>query len=140
MGLHELQNIRQHRDDHKPIKKYTIPKVSAKRAKKILEQKVTLEADKEFYKAIWAASPHRCQCGCAAKLGKQPLTTMFHHLLFKSKYPDLRHTAENIMILHPACHNAYHSNPLNRPEVIRRQQEVLKLYEAGKLNNDDAIN
>jgi 5-methylcytosine-specific restriction endonuclease McrA len=134
MGLEQLQNIREHRNDPKIKKKYVIPKVSKKKAKQILEQKATLEADKEFYIQIWAASPHFCQCGCHARLGKEPLTTMFHHLLFKSKYPDLRHTPENIMILLPACHNAYHANPLNRPEVTRRQQEVLKLYEAGKLN------
>lgn len=137
MGLRELQNIRDHRDDPKPVKKYTIRKVSEKRAKKLLEQKATAEADKEFYVKIWAASGRFCQCGCHAKLGKEPLTTMFHHLLFKSKYPDLRHTPENIMLLHPNCHNAYHANPLNRPEVTRRQQEVLKLYEAGKLNQPE---
>jgi hypothetical protein len=139
MGIEQLRSIRDHRDDPKPVKKYSISKVSKKRAKKILEQKATQEKDWEFYLAIWAASPHRCQCGCAAKLGKEPLTTMFHHLLSKkpSEYPELRHTPENIMILHPSCHNAYHSNPLNRPEVTRRQQEVLKLYEAGKLNIPD---
>jgi hypothetical protein len=137
MGLKELQNLRDHRDDPKPVKRYSIPKVSKKRAKKLLEQKATIEADWEFYLHIWAASPHHCQCGCHARLGKEPLTTMFHHLLFKAQYPDLRHTPENIMILLPACHNAYHSNPLNRPEVTRRQQEVLKLYEAGKLNQNE---
>lgn len=121
----------------KPKKYYTIPKVSAKRAKKILEQKATVEADKEFYFHIWVASPHICQCGCKKKLGKEPLTTFFHHLLFKAQYPDLRHTPENIMILHPDCHNAYHSNPLNRPEVTRRQEEVRKLYEAGRLNQPE---
>jgi CRISPR-associated protein Cas8b1/Cst1 subtype I-B len=138
MGLRELQNIRDHRDDPKPAKRYSIPKVSKKRAKKLLEQKATIEADKEFYKEIWLASPHVCQCGCKAKLGKEPLTTMFHHLLFKSKYPDLRHTPENIMILHPDCHNSYHTNPLSRPEITRRQEEVLKLYETGKLNQDQS--
>jgi 5-methylcytosine-specific restriction endonuclease McrA len=137
MGYQQLQDIRDRRNDIKVKKKYVIPKVSKKRAKQILEQKATLEADHEFYKAIWAASGHYCQCGCHARLGKEPLTTMFHHLLFKSKYPDLRHTPENIMILHPNCHNAYHANPLNRPEVTRRQLEVLKLYESGKLNQND---
>jgi len=137
MGLIELQNLRDHRDDPKPVKKYSIRKVSKKKAKKILEQKATLEEDKNFYEQIWLASPHRCQCGCRASLGKEPLATMFHHLLFKSKYPDLRHTPENIMLLLPSCHNAYHANPLNRPEVTRRQSEVLILYETGKLNQTE---
>jgi 5-methylcytosine-specific restriction endonuclease McrA len=139
MGLRELQNIRDHRDDPKPVKRYSIPKISKKRAKKMLEDKATFEQDKLFYEEIWRASPHMCQCGCRAKLGKEPLTTFFHHLLAKkaSEYPELRHTPENIMILHPDCHNAYHSNPLNRPEITRRQGEVLKLYEAGKFNTKD---
>jgi len=127
MGLQELQNIRDHRNDPKPVKKYSIPKVSKKRAKKILEDKATFEADKEFYKEIWLASPHFCQCGCKAKLGKESLTTFFHHLLFKSKYPQFRYTPENIMILHPDCHNSYHTNPDSRPEIKRRQSEAIKM-------------
>lgn len=127
MGLKELQNIRDHRDDPKPVKKYSIAKVSKKRAKKMLENKATFEADKQFYLEIWLASPHICQCGCKANLGKEPLTTFFHHLLFKSKYPQFRHTPENIMILHPDCHNSYHTNPDSRPEVGRRQKEAEKV-------------
>jgi len=137
VSIESIRAIKEQATLPKVKKKYVIPKISAKRAKKILEEKATFEADKEFYKEIWAASPHHCQCGCHARLGKEPLTTMFHHLLFKSKYPDLRHTPENIMLLHPNCHNAYHANPLNRPEITRRQAEVLKLYEAGKLNEKD---
>lgn len=138
MPLKELQNIRDHRDDQKPVKKHTIRKVSEKRAKKLLQQKATFEEDKLFYAEIWLASPHICQCNCKAKLGKEPLTTFFHHLLFKAQYPELRHVPENIMILHPDCHNAYHSNPLNRPEVIRRQVIALKLYEEGKFKPDES--
>lgn len=137
MGLRELQNLREHRDDPKPVKKYTIPKVSKKRAKKILEQKATFEQDKLFYAEIWIASPHICQCGCKKKLGKEPLTTFFHHLLFKAQYPELRHTPENIMILHPECHNAYHTFPDSRSEVQRRQAQVLTLLESGKLNEKE---
>lgn len=136
MGAEEIRRLKEEALLPKVKKKYVIPKVSNKRAKRMLEDKATFEVDKEFYVQIWAASPHKCQCGCDAKLGKEPLTTFFHHLLFKAQYPDLRHTPENIMILHPNCHNAYHSNPLNRPEVTKRQVEVLKLYEDGKLNNE----
>jgi 5-methylcytosine-specific restriction endonuclease McrA len=104
MGLQQLQNIRDHRNDPKVKKKYIIPKVSKKRAKQILEQKATLEADKEFYKAIWAASPHWC-FECGKKLGREPLTLFFHHLLEKRNYPQFRHTPENITILCPDCHS-----------------------------------
>jgi 5-methylcytosine-specific restriction endonuclease McrA len=127
VGIDQLRRIREERDIPKPRKWYTISRVSPKRQKKLLEQKATLEADKEFYKEIWLASAHVCQCGCQAKLGKEPLLQFFHHLLFKSKYPQFRHTPENIMILHPDCHNSYHANPLTRPEVTRRQKEAEKI-------------
>lgn len=136
MGAEEIRRLKEQALEPKAKKVYQIPKVSKKRQKRLLEEKATFEADKEFYREMWLASPHVCQCGCKAKLGKEPFTTYFHHLLAKkpSEYPELRHCPENIMILHPDCHNAYHSNPLNKPEVIRRQAEVLKLYESGKLN------
>lgn len=137
MGAEQIRLLKQAALEPKIKKKYSIPKISPKRAKRILADKATFEADKEFYIQIWAASPHKCQCSCKAKLGKEPLTTFFHHLLFKAQYPELRHVPENIMILHPDCHNAYHSNPLNRPEVMRRQNEILKLYESGKLNQNE---
>lgn len=122
--LNRLQNARNKKEKRPP---QPIAKVSAKKAKEIREDKNTLLIDKEFYAEIWLASPHVCQCGCKQKLGKEMLTTFFHHLLFKAKYPAFRWTPENIMLLHPDCHNAYHSNPDNRPEIKRRQLEAIKL-------------
>lgn len=128
--MDRAENIRRLKEQAKEpkIKKaYYIPKVSEKRKKQIEADKDLLAADKEFYHEIWLASPHACQCGCNAKLGKEPFTTFFHHLLFKAKYPQLRHVPENIMILHPDCHNSYHTNPDSRPEIQRRQKEASRL-------------
>lgn len=122
-----LEQLRKAREPKPKKEKKPIAKVSKKRAKQIELDKQTFEQDKIFYKEIWDASPHRCQCGCNAKLGKEPLTTFFHHLLFKAQFPQFRHTHENIMILHPDCHNSYHTNPDTRPEVKRRQEEAKKL-------------
>lgn len=118
-------NLARAKKDKKPPA--PIAKVSAKKAKEIKEDKDLLLLDKVFYLEVWRASPHVCQCGCKQKLGKEILITFFHHLLAKAKYPLLRHTAENIMLLHPDCHNAYETNPDNRPEVKRRQVEAIKL-------------
>jgi 5-methylcytosine-specific restriction endonuclease McrA len=127
VGLKELQNIRAHRDDPKPVKKYTITKVSKKRQKKLEDQKELHKLDKEFYLEIWLASPHVCQCGCNKKLGKEPLTLFFHHLLEKRNYPQFRHTPENIMILAPDCHQQVEVDIDKRPAVKRRRAEVEKL-------------
>ena len=122
--LNSLLNARKKKQ---PKPKKAIAKVSAKRMKEIEQNKELLKLDDEFYKTIWDASAHKCQCGCNAKLGKEPLRTFFHHLLFKAQYEQFRHSPENIMILHPDCHNAYHANPLNRPEIIKRQEEAKRV-------------
>lgn len=122
-----IRRLKEQAKEPKAKKYYQIPKVSEKRKKQILADKDLLAADKEFYNEIWLASSHECQCGCKAKLGKEPLLTFFHHLLFKSKYPHLRHVPENIMLLHPDCHNSYHTNPDTRPEVKHRQSEASRL-------------
>lgn len=111
----------------KPKIKKPIAKQSAKAKAKVGEDKALFEADKIFYADIWAASPHRCQCGCGVNLGKEALTTMFHHVLPKSTYPQFRHTPENIMILHPNCHTSVEVSLDNRPEVKKRKQELIKL-------------
>lgn len=113
----------------RPLKqkvKKPIAKVSAKRKLQIVEDKVLFEKDKEFYREVWNASPHVCQCGCKRYLGKEPLTTFFHHLLPKSIYPQFRHTFENIMILHPDDHSQAESNIDKLPEVKRRTIEAEK--------------
>jgi 5-methylcytosine-specific restriction endonuclease McrA len=107
----------------KPKKKYTIPKVSAKRVLKIEEGKKTFEEDKKFYKEIWDASPHVCQ-ECNKKLGKEPLTLFFHHALPKRNFPEFRHTAENIIILCPDCHQQAETDLDKVPGVKKRTEEI----------------
>lgn len=107
----------------KPKKKYSIPKVSAKRVLKIEEGKKTFEEDKKFYKEIWDASPHVCQ-ECNKKLGKEPLTLFFHHALPKRNFPEFRHTAENIIILCPDCHQQAEADLDKVPGVKKRTEEI----------------
>lgn len=136
MGIEQIRNIRDHRDDPKPVKRYSIPKVSKKRAKKILEQKATQEADKEFYLEVWRAVPHRCY-NCRCKLPKEPSNFMFHHLLPKHIYPQFRYEPLNIAIVCLECHSKCETNIDFAPKVKQMRDDVLKLYEAGKLNQPE---
>ena len=105
---------------------YRIPKVSPKRQLQIVENKVLLAQDKIFYKEIWDASPHVCgECGCY--LGKEAMTTFFHHLIPKKVYPQFRHTPENIMILCTEHHYQVGMNVDRLPAVLRREEEVRRL-------------
>lgn len=123
MGLKELQYIRDHRNDIKPKKKYPIAKVSKKRQKLLAEQKITAERDAEFYKEIFAASPHKCQ-NCDCKLPRTPSNFMFHHLLEKRNYPQYRYVPENIMILCLTCHSKAETNIDFAPKIKLRREEA----------------
>lgn len=116
MGLKELQNIREQRDEPKTKKVYSIPKVSKKRQKKLEDQKDLQKKDRDFYMEVWHASPHKCQ-NCDRRLPKTPSNWMFHHLLPKAKYPKFRHTPENISILCFDCHSQVEVNIDKTPIV-----------------------
>lgn len=118
-----IRRIKEQAGEPKQKKVYTIPKISAKRAKQIEQDKKTFEQDKVFYKEIWDASPHVCQ-SCGVKLGKEPLTLFFHHLLPKAKYEALRHIPENIMILCPNCHSQAETDLDKVPKVKARALEA----------------
>lgn len=126
MGLKELQNIREHRNDPKPKKFKAIAKKSQKKIKQEAEAKETQLLDKEFYLEHWRACGHTCeQCGC--KLGKEPLTLFFHHALPKRNYPQFRHTHENIIVVCRDCHAQCETDLDKTPIIKRRTQEIEKL-------------
>jgi len=124
-----LEQRRKHIEDGRPLapkKKYTIPKMSAKRLAKVEAEKNLFELDKIFYKEVWDASPHVCS-ECGKKLGKEPLTIFFHHLLRKVKYPEFRHTPENIAVLCPDCHTQAETDLGKTPKTKKRTDEARKL-------------
>lgn len=127
MGIENIRRLKEQAGQPKIKKAYSIPKMSDKTKAKMEQDKELLNLDKEFYLEIWHASPHVCFCGCGKKLGKEPLTILFHHLLEKAKYPQFRHVPENIALLAPECHTAYHNNPDSRPKIKQRRKEVEKL-------------
>lgn len=126
MGLEFIQNLKANANEPKPKKVYVIPRVSKKRAAKIDQQKELLKLDEEFYKEVYAASPHSCQ-NCFCKLPKTPMNFMFHHLLPKRHYPELRHVPENIMILCLTCHSKAETNIDFAPRIKQRTLEAEKL-------------
>lgn len=126
MGLKELQNIREHRDDPKPKKIYAIAKCSKKRQKKLAEQKDLHKLDKEFYLEHWNACPHVCE-QCKRKLGRQPLTLYFHHALPKRNYPQFRHTHENIIVVCVDCHQQAETDLDKVPIIKQRTLEIEKI-------------
>jgi 5-methylcytosine-specific restriction endonuclease McrA len=60
---------------------------------------------KAFFLQVWnKKQKHECE-NCGKWLGNEPLSYMFDHLLEKSKYPELKYTEENIMLVCLECHD-----------------------------------
>jgi 5-methylcytosine-specific restriction endonuclease McrA len=121
-----IRRLKEKSKEPKVKKTYTIAKVSPKRKKLLEDQKILQKQDEEFYKEVYAASPHKCQ-NCDCGLPKTPSNFLFHHILPKAKYPEFRHTPENIMILCLSCHSKAETNIDFAPRIKQRRNEVEKL-------------
>lgn len=96
----------------KPLKKATFkycPMPSAKSPlDKLIEDEVRKALDlpnrNDFFITIWNKRPHICQ-HCGKRLGNEPRSYMFDHLLEKSKYKDLEFEEENIWLVCLECHD-----------------------------------
>jgi len=78
----------------------------------------------EFFLGIWKHRIHKSEIS-GEWLGTVPLSTMFHHILTKSKYPQAKFDEENVILLHPQEHGNVHLNE-NRYELINEKRKLLK--------------
>lgn len=138
MGINEIRAIRKadylYADQQatakvvaglQPKVKKPIARQSEKAKAKVGEEKALAEADKQFYSEVWNASPHKCEV-CKVKLGKEPLTVFFHHILNKFSFPGFRHSPENILIVCHKCHNQIETDISKVPYAVKRKKEVTK--------------
>lgn len=61
------------------------------------------------------------------------LSTCYHHVLEKGKYPQYRLTKSNIVILHPDVHTRLHQSIDNAPRVKKLREKLLSLHYENKL-------
>jgi 5-methylcytosine-specific restriction endonuclease McrA len=100
---------------HKPRK--ALPSRSSH--KLIVEEPQTM---KEFFVSIWKLRNHTCE-NCNKRLGNEPLSYMFDHILEKSKYPILKFEDSNIMMLCLNCHDNKTRGFLSE-KMLERLEEV----------------
>jgi hypothetical protein len=108
-------------------------KISDKRRAKLLEEKWEKEKMFHFFMDIWDKTPkNERKCYETGKwLGNEPLSTFFHHILEKEKYPEYCLCEWNIVLLHPDVHNQVHSNIDKTPKVKALREEILKTKHYG---------
>ncbi len=77
-----------------------------------------------FFKEIWKERRHYSEVS-GDYLGSEALSTFFHHILPKSKYPELQYDKSNIILLTLPEHESVENDIYRFEEVNRRRIELL---------------
>ncbi len=77
-----------------------------------------------FFKEIWKERKHYSEVS-GDYLGSEALSTFFHHILPKSKYPELQYDKSNIILLTLPEHESVENDIYRFEEVNRRRIELL---------------
>ena len=80
---------------------------------------------REMFLDIWKKRPHKSEVS-GAYLGSEPMSTYFHHILPKEKYPEACLDEENIILLTLEEHSNV-ENDMYRYEEVNNRRNLLKL-------------
>lgn len=80
---------------------------------------------REMFLDIWKKKPHKSEVS-GTYLGSEPMSTYFHHILPKEKYPEACLDEENIILLTLEEHSNV-ENDMYRYEEVNKRREQLKL-------------
>jgi hypothetical protein len=80
---------------------------------------------REFFLHVWKKRAHYSEI-TGQYLGKEPMSTYFHHILPKEKYPEACLDEENIILLTLEEHSNV-ENDMYRYEEVNNRRNLLKL-------------
>jgi len=80
-----------------------------------------------FFETIWNKRKHRCEV-TGTILTPPILSTYFHHILPKSKYPELEYVEENIILLYPEIHDNVEIDMYRYEEINKRREQLKTKY------------
>ena len=78
---------------------------------------------REFFLFYWKKMPHYSEVS-GKYLGKEPMSTYFHHILAKNKYPEACLDEENIILLTLEEHSNV-ENDMYRYDEINKRRNIL---------------
>jgi hypothetical protein len=81
----------------------------------------------EFFLGIWKKRPHKSEIS-NTYLGAEAMSTYFHHILPKEKYPEACFDEENIILLTLDEHTNVESDIYKYPEVNDRRNKLKIKY------------
>lgn len=80
---------------------------------------------RDFFLSIWKKRSHKSEVS-GEYLGSEPMSTYFHHILPKNKYPEACLDEENIVLLSLEEHSNV-ENDMYKYEEVNKRREQLKL-------------
>jgi hypothetical protein len=83
---------------------------------------------REMFLTIWKKKPHRSEVS-NTYLGSEPMSTYFHHILPKEKYPEACLDEENIILLTLEEHSNVENDMYKYEEVNDRRNHLKLKYE-----------
>jgi hypothetical protein len=101
-----------------------IPKESI-RTNKIKTVRTEANPMHVFFKQIWKERKHYSELS-GTYLGDEAMSTFFHHILPKEKYPELAYEESNIILLTLDEHTNV-ENDIYKYEEVNKRRESLKL-------------
>jgi len=116
----------------KPRKPLSSGRGLTSRKSSLLTQKLDKSPSKflemrEFFLSIWKKRPHRSEVS-GDYLGNEPMSTYFHHILAKEKYPEACLDEENIVLLSLEEHSNVENDMYKYPEVNKRREQLKIKY------------
>jgi len=100
--------------------------ISNKKPKNVHNDKHVLQ--REMFMDIWKKKKHYSEVS-GAYLGSEAMSTYFHHILPKEKYPDACFDEENIILLTLEEHSNVENDMYRYEEVNKRRNHLLTKYE-----------
>jgi hypothetical protein len=100
-------------------------RISDKRKKKLEEKKILTLEMFHLFMEIWYERGPYSEIGDRKYLGKQPLSTFFHHILPKETYPERRFDKDNIILLTSEEHDNVHIDMYRYEEINKRRRGLL---------------
>lgn len=77
----------------------------------------------ELFRQIWSERAHVSEIS-GTRLGPEPLSTMFHHVWPKKKFPALKYVKCNIVLITPDEHATVESDMYRYPVVNSIRESV----------------
>jgi len=103
-------------------------KISDKRKKALKEKEAVRAMMLSVFMDIWLEREHKSEVS-GRWLGKEALSTFFHHILPKSKYPEAIFDPENIIMLTFEEHQKVENDPTFFKEVNERREKLREKYD-----------